>query len=467
MNRRAERIGAAAMLAALVLAYAGAIDAAFQFDDWNVIVNFTPVHTFSAWFEALPSIRPLLKLSYTLNHAIDTGPMGFRLVNDLLHVANVALVYLALERLGRWQIGAAIESAAQGRFAAAVGAGIFALHPVQTEAVTYISGRSTSLCAFFALLALVTWLMTQTDARARWPRIVSPLALMLALWCKEYAAVLPLVLALCAGLAPERPGWRAVWRATRVHWAIVLGMGALALATPRYQQLLAISLQTRDPMTAVFTQAHAIAYLAGQLLRPDRLNADPDLPVIVDPDFATLAICAALLGLTLAGLRHRRRPAAFAVLWFLVWLAPTNSLLPRLDVANDRQLYVALIAPAWICGLALAHWPIPRARGAVALALLLGLAWLTQQRNQVYANEVSFWQDVVEKSPRKARGHGNLGYAYAQECRLDAARMEFERALQLDPSDMRARVNLALLRSGDLPGLPPGCAGQALGAPAR
>lgn len=460
MHRRAELFSAIALMAALVLAYAGALNAAFQFDDWNVIVNFTPVHTLTGWLEALPSIRPLLKLSYALNYVVDPGPMGFRIVNDALHVANVVLVYLVLERLGRWQIGVGLEHAAQRRMAAAIGASVFALHPAQTEAVTYLSGRSTSLCAFFALLSLLTWLMAATGAHARWLRWVSPLALVLALLCKEYAAVLPLVLLLCQALAPERRSWRPMWRAIRAHSAIVLCVGALALALPRYQELLAISLQTRAPMTALFTQAHAIVYLAGQLLWPMRLNADPALPVVAEADGATLALCAALVCLVLAALAamRKRHCAGFAVLWFLVWLAPTNSLLPRLDVANDRQLYLAMIGPAWACGLWLVRWPAPRVRLAIVVALMLGSTWLTEQRNQVYATEVSFWQDVVEKSPHNVRAHGNLGYAYVLDCRLDAARQEFQQALRIDPDDMRAQVNLALLRSGDLPGIPPGCA---------
>ena len=104
MPRRADWLGAGALLIACALAYGAALPASFQFDDWNVIVNFAPVHGLGAWFDALPAIRPLLKLSYTLNHLIDPGPLGFRLVNDALHLANTALVFWIFDRMGRGHV---------------------------------------------------------------------------------------------------------------------------------------------------------------------------------------------------------------------------------------------------------------------------------------------------------------------------------------------------------------------------
>lgn len=466
MPRRADWLGAGALLIACALAYGAALPASFQFDDWNVIVNFAPVHGLGAWFDALPAIRPLLKLSYTLNHLIDPGPLGFRLVNDALHLANTALVFWIFDRLGRGHVQAQgpIDARANERVrgAAAFAAIVFALHPVQTEAVTYLSGRSTSLCAFFVLVSLATWLAAWCaphGAPRRWPAWWSPMAFALALLCKEYALVLPLVLALCAGLAAPQWPLAQYWRATRAHWLIALGAVSLALLLPRYRELLAISLDLRTPLAALLTQGRAIVYLAGQLLRPDRLNADPDLPVVVHADPVSVAILAGLGAVLVVGLAAWRRQwaAGFAILWFLVWLAPTNSWLPRLDVANDRQLYLALIGPAWAIGLWLARQLATRQRIAVFVVLMLALAWLTQARNRVYADEIAFWEDVVAKSPAKARARNNLGYAYARACRLDAAGAHFTQALRLDPDDPHAAVNLALLRSGDLPGLPPDC----------
>jgi hypothetical protein len=162
------------------------------------------------------------------------------------------------------------------------------------------------------------------------------------------------------------------------------------------------------------------------------------------------------MALGLASLRHR--PAlAFGVLWFFVWLAPTNSWLARLDLANDRQLYLAIVGPGWLLGLAFAAVRERRGRdwSTAAVVVLAGvLAVGTVIRNRVYANEIVFWEDVMKKSPHNARAANNLGMAYALDCRREAALQAFRRVEGLDANAYRAAVNRALLEAGALPGVP-------------
>jgi tetratricopeptide (TPR) repeat protein len=167
-------------------------------------------------------------------------------------------------------------------------------------------------------------------------------------------------------------------------------------------------------------------------------NIDPEVPFV--PTAAAVAILAALA----AGfaLLSRWPAVAFALLWFFLHLAPTNSILPRLDAVNDRQLYLAGIGPLALAGLGIAL--APRWRAALLLLPVLLLGAVTISRNQDYRSEVALWSATVLESPRSARAYNNLGYAL-QEGRRDEARRAYERAVALDPAYDKARINLRLL----------------------
>jgi hypothetical protein len=439
----------AVLLLAVAAAYATSFAGGFQFDDWNVIVDEPRVRSLEAWWRSMPGMRPLLKLSYALNHESGLGLAGFHAANVALHAANALLALGILRRL---------EPGGHPR-AALAGALVFALHPVQTEAVTYLSGRSTALAATFALASVLAWQAGRARGRGALTHVASPLLLAASLAAKELAAVLPAALVVLHLSDRARPpSWRGALRDTAGHWAVV-ALAAAAFAAGPYPRMLRESLALRGPVENVLTQVRAVGWLAGQLVLVHRLDADPALPAVRVAGAGVVLLAAALLALALwAVAALRRRPAAPATLWFLLWLAPAGWWLPRAEPANDRQLYVALLAPAWLVGRWLAAWASSgRARAAAAAALLAALAGATAARSLVYRDEVGFWEDVARKSPHGARAFNNLGWALAQEGRAAEAEAAFRRAVALDPTDYRARANLARLRGGDLT-VPPGAA---------
>lgn len=437
---------------AIVLLWWPSLSASFQFDDWNVIVNEPRVHTLTAWWQSMPGIRPLLKLSYALNLTIDSDPTGFRVVNILIHALNATLVWSLLRTRGI-RAGLSVASASQAALLAAL---LFALHPVQTEAVTYVSGRSSSLAACFCLLSLYCWVRSEDSERTAgacvWFAICCG-CFALAAATKETALVLPLVLLL---YSVDRP-WSPTLKRLAPLFLLMAVMLFVALSLPTYRRLLAVSLDTRTIGENLLTQSRALLYLAGQLIRITNGNADPQLPVIISLDWLSAILCVAWAGVFVwAMLNLRSRPVSpFAILWFLVWLAPTNSLLPRLDVANDRQLYLAMIGPAWWLAVRLTSWRPARAvlRPATIALILVALSWATYQRNLIYQTEVAFWEDTAARNPENSRAANNLGMAYAVECRFSDAEGAFQRAIALSADDYYSRINLMLLRKGLLPGV--------------
>lgn len=437
----------------VAVAYANALQASFQFDDWDVIVRDPRVQDLTAWWSGMPGMRPLLKLSYALNHASGAGVVGFHAVNVAIHAVN-GLLILCLVRCFAHQLG---ESPAMAGWLALATALIFVLHPVQTEAVTYASGRSTSLSALFALGSVAAWVQWRVRPGQRgWLLAVSLMLMLAGIATKETAAIVPAVLLLWEAADISRPfSWRGVLARTGGHWLVLVLALAAVLSLPAYRAFFSGSLATRSVAENLVAQLPAIRYLAGQLLNIDRMNADPALPAMPGLDAADgLTLLALVAGGGLAVTSVRRFPLpAFALLWFLVWLAPTNSLLARLDLVNDRQLYVALAGPALLLAAAIRRLGVRhRALAVAAFVAVLSFAGLaTHLRNDVYRDEATFWRDVVSRSPHNARAFNNLGLALADQCDLRRAEEAWRRALRLDPGYVRAAVNLRLLQDGVLP----------------
>ena len=422
---------------AAALAYLPSLAGVFQFDDFNVIVHEPAVHSWAAYFDGANGVRPLLKASYTLSWTLGLGAFGFHLFNVAVHAFNTVLVYQVGRRLcERWS--------AADHAAPMLAALLFALHPAQVEAVTYISGRSTSLMAAFYLGAVLAYLRGA-------PAPFSGLLFVLAVACKETALTLPAAL-LLVELATSAPRqWKAIARRQALHWLLLVAMIAALLASPRYFDLVSFGFTRRSVAENLLTQVGGISYLVARLLGIQEPNIDPALPVL-EAWTGTLAMQALLLGVLLViGISQlRRRPwLAFGMLWFFLQLAPTNSVVPRLDVANDRQLYLA----GWGLFFA-AVFVVPQRFAVPAAALVALLAGGSISRQLDFRSEVSLWEADARRAPWNARAHNNLGYAYAQAGRLDEARLAYQVALLFDPGHPKARFNLVLEPrpgSGSLP----------------
>src|SRR5258708_4472262 len=256
----------AVLLAVALVAYLPSLAGPFHFDDYNVIVNYPTVHSWSTLFErASGGVRALLKASYVLNWTIDPGPFGFHLLNIALHALNALLLYFIGKRLipdnvRNYSVSPALLAAL-----------LFALHPMQTEAVTYISGRSSSLMATFYLGAILVYLR---GAHWGW----SCLLFALALATRETAVTLPaalLLIEIC-----RRTDWRTIARRQGAHWALLAAGGVFILLNERYFDLIAYGYGERSLHDNLLTQIGAVSYLIWPLISLGNLNIHPALPTI-------------------------------------------------------------------------------------------------------------------------------------------------------------------------------------------
>jgi hypothetical protein len=430
-------ISGAALLVLVAVVYRGALAAGFQFDDFNVIVDNPAAHSWQAWLDGLPSLRSLLKLSYTVNWVLSPQPWGFHLFNLVCHCINVLLVLALGRRLFQMQL--------DGPLVALIAAAIFALHPAQTEAVTYISGRSMALMGVFYLSSLLTGCSNYRVLQ--W--LVSPLLFAAALLAKETAWTLPIALWLINRLRalPLRENFIRIVP----HIGVGLAIALLFALTPAYRRMLLHSVSIRSLWENLALQVDGWFYLMTRPLLLLQTNIDPDLPV--HPLFSSFWLLELLVVtiVVVVLVQWRQHVFGFGLLWFFLHLLPTNSLLPRNDIANDRQLYIALLGPAWMLGSVLSAAFTQRIAVPIAAFLMVSLGTATLARNRDYRDEIHLWQATVNRSPNKARVWNNLGYAYQLAGLGKEAQIAYKQALHLNSEMDRARINLLLLEQGSAP----------------
>ena len=411
---------ALAVAALAVLAYLPSLGGGFHFDDYNVIVHYDTVHSWQALLDrASLGVRPLLKATYTFNWLFG----GFDFFNIGIHAVNAVLLFFIGERL----FG--------DRRAAWIAALLFALHPAATEAVTYISGRSSSLMAVFYLGALLAYLRG-----AHWA--VSSGLFIAAVATRETAVTLPAALLLCELCRNQQLSFKQILQKQWPHWTLLFAGAVFVLFNQRYFDLVAYGYGERSLGDNLITQVGGISYLILRLVSLQGYNIDPALPTLTEWSPTVVFQAFGLLSLLILGIANlRTRPwIGFGILWFFLQLAPTNSIVPRLDVANDRQLYLA----SWGLFLAICMQLRNLPRFAAGAVLIL-FAATSVARQLDYRSEITLWESSVALAPWNARGHNNLGYAYQLAGRTSQARREYEAALLFDPGHAKARLNLMFL----------------------
>jgi len=430
--------------------YINSFSGVFQFDDYKMIVNYARAHSVATWLYYFSyNIRPLLKLSYTLNWVSGAGLFGFHLFNLTIHILNTILIYfISFKFLSRKEYLPFINAS----FLAAL---LFGLHPIQTEAITYICGRSVSLMSLFYLGSMLAYITGTEKDKGISIYILSPLLFILAVFTRETAITLPLALLLWDIFNTEETGRLGkAFRRQAVHWMLLVIILVAFLLHLKYEQLFEFSFELRGIKENLLSQFNGLGYLLSRLVAVNSLNIDPDIPVFSawTPSIIIKAILiSSLLILSLITYRTKKW-ISFGILWLFLQLLPTNSIVPRLDIANERHMYL----PAWGIFLIVAigveklrtgYYEQRRLFHACILALLIVMGYFTWARNNIYRSEVALWEDTILRSPNKARCYNNLGFAYALEGRYEKAKEAYMRASDLDPDFRLAKNNLRKVES--------------------
>jgi len=453
--RRALAAGLLCLAAGLT--WWGSLSVPFTYDDFVHLVNNPGMQADdaslgTALFSGFQETRPLYNLTlFVIVRLGGDTPLPFHALSLALHLIATLLCFgLARRLLGRDALLPALAAAA-----------LFGLHPVMAETVCYVNSLSGGLSAVLYLAAL---LGVAPGPERRRPRLVYGLALLAgfcAMLAKESAATLPLAI-LLLDLLYHEAGWRAGLRHFgKAHWPFL----ALSLVVV---PLLFVIFSSPHRGMAGYDTAPLGHFLLTQLLTLPRFVGlwlwPAGLSLIHLPELQTslwgwpLLGLLALLALCGVAWRHRQRVPAlsFGILFFLLALLPTNSLLPLEDFFSERFLYLPVFGLALAAGALLGRlqsFLTERSRGklAVSAAAVLVLAPVpyalaTVARVQVWQDPLRLWAEAVAETPHSTRARTNLARELGLRKRYREALAVIDPAVRMKPDEIGPRLNRAAAR---------------------
>lgn len=456
---------------AIGAAYSNSLAVPFIYDDVRNIVDNPAVRHFCLGEDPLDECmnrRRVARWSFNLNYAWgEYDVKGYHVANVLIHLAATLLLFEIVRQtllLGRWN--GRFEKSADG-LALAV-ALLWGLHPLQTQAVTYIVQRMESLAGMLCLAALYGLLRsaddrTGTSVRAILWRVGSVVAFAFAVGTKENAAVMLLVLLLYERVFLQ-PTWRAMITSVWYYGALAVPLAWLALYL-RPEKV------DYEHLSAGVTSWEYLRSQPQVLLHYLRLTFWPH-PLVLDYRWPVAESWSQIVpaGLVIVGLltmslfAFRQRPwLGFLGLACFILLAPTSSFLPIIDLAFEHRMYLAL-APIIVLVVLAAHIAFerlglePRSRKLAATGLVLlvasGLGVRTYARNLQWADPLAFWADNVRWAPTSDRALSNLAIELHNRGQTAEAMLLLDRSLQIRPTNHATQYHYGryLAMEGDFHG---------------
>ncbi|MBT3295321.1 MAG: tetratricopeptide repeat protein [Verrucomicrobia bacterium] len=423
--------------------------------------------------------RPVLALSLALNYQL-TGdaPWGFHLVNLLVHLAAALLLFGIVRRTLLCLPEASRPRAGPTAFAF-VAAAVWAVHPLQTEAVTYAAQRAVSLMGMFYLLTLYASIRAFTSTRPRLWSTIAIIACALGMGTKESMVTAPVLVILydyvfrgglqgrTMGVARSRrerghiggsettgqdlaPLWRqrrGLYLGLLSTWLIMLFLVAATFEKMAQDASSTGLLPYAGSQPLVILKYLRLAFWPRGLVLDYTNHISQGWQEILLPTLPLVILFVfSLIGTA------KRRPVAFLGLAFFVLLSPSSSVAPTMNVYNEHRMYLALAAvviPA-LAGLdLLLQWAIPRPNPRRAIGALLSLAVVaalavgTNVRNLAWRTELAFWTDNVAKRPSSSTAHNNMGSVLLAQGRARESVPHYREAMRLRPASAEHHNNLA------------------------
>ena len=466
--------------------YAFNLENALFWDDDDWILNNPAVHGLS-WehirflfsHDVLAGIgqtsnyyRPVLMLSFAFNWALGgPSPFGYHLLSNGLHVANAVLLFLLLSSLLRRSATGLRHPDA----AAAVAALFWLVHPLHTEAVTYIAGRGDPLSVFFMLSALAVLLVAQGQWQTarRWPVTAYPvpvslLLATLAILSRETAVLFPgfAVIVLMSFVCSKEGFGRSLRSSLTAVWPfIALSAGYMLLRATvlnfedTFNWYRSSNVYSESVAIRTWTFLGALFDYVRLAFVPVGLHMERSVPVLTSPLLWPVPLVLGLLVLLAAQIvrqwRAGNRLWFFGSAWFLLALAPASGIaVPINALIYEHWLYLPLVGVATVSGVSAVRfyeWTHGRSSRPAAVLVCSGMCYVaflgaqSVRRNVLWGDTERFYTQILHYEPESVRVLNNLANLYADRDDADQAEPYWRRAVEADPNQPAPYYNLANL----------------------
>ena len=456
--------------------YSNTLNGSFHFDDFTNIVNNPAIRDLSpgaGWFTFNPR-RWVGFLTFALNyhfHGLDVA--GYHLVNISIHILNGLLVWYFTGMLLRNSLRRENLSENTSNLIAFFTALLFLVHPLMTEAVTYIVQRFVLLSSFFYLMSLILFMqgMQHTNSGTRHLYLGGSLMSgILSFFSKETGFTLPLMWALIwffffRGTSPNPVRGRQAGYFLAVLLLITGILILIAIYSGDYFQ----PIPPREgrpysitPLAYYCTELNVLVTYLRLTVMPVNQTFDYDYPVSQGitsiTTITSLLILLLLIGFAIF-LCRKHRMASFSILWFFITISP-QAIVPRPNVIFEHRAYLSAMGLI-LCWVLLLFHLSRQIRSFRSSATASRYRWVssanlvililcvqavifscfTWQRNKVWENEYTLWSDCLRKAPGSARSRVNLGVALHQRQEYHSAILHFNEALKIYPEYLQAYNN--------------------------
>jgi len=438
----------------------------FIFDDYAVIDN---VRQFNFGLKNIFfQLRSLAYLSFNLNLALfGNKPVFYHLFNILIHIVNSFLVYLLLHLTLKVSFFKQVKEKRQICF---LGSLIFLIHPLQTQAVSYIAQRMESLAVLFYLSSLYFYIRARVEKK-NW---FYPTAILLALFAsmtKETSLTLPLAVVLYDFLfiskslikLIKKPFWLLLF-------LVVFGRYFLAAILPEViahkaedvsvsqiiSQEMAVTYETENITREnyMLTQIQVVPKYIQLVFLPigQRLDYDIRLVTSFKEGLTPLYFSCLALIFSLALLFLKRfRLAAFGTIFFFLALMPSSSIIPIDDLIFEHRVYLPLLGFVFVFLEVVIRFASIKREKLLKAGKIFLLIWfiilciLTLKRNFLWSDKFKFWQDNYLKEPEKARVIKNYGVQLVKVGRLTEGLELINQAVAKEPDHPEYHLALAMI----------------------